>query len=82
MFGLERTRFKSSDRVFDGNWHHITFERKGNSTQLMVNGSIAGQETINSESFTFPSHIPFYVGGLHVRIYICCAKQLQARVHN
>ena len=67
MFGAERSRMKSSERYTDGDWHQLTFERKRNASQLMVDGSIVGQGAINSDSRFFPSNVPFYVGGLHVR---------------
>ncbi|XP_076800337.1 laminin subunit alpha-5-like isoform X2 [Clavelina lepadiformis] len=65
MFGEERSRIKSLNRYNDGAWHKITFERKGNTTQLMLDGSIEGRATMFSESMTFPSNMPFYIGGLH-----------------
>nr|ABY40628.1 alpha 3,4,5-laminin [Ciona savignyi] len=65
MFDNERTRLKSVRRYNDGLWHHITFERKGNATQLMLDSSIEGQGTIFTNSLTFPSNMEFYTGGLH-----------------
>nr|XP_026696566.1 laminin subunit alpha-5 isoform X4 [Ciona intestinalis] len=64
MFGNERTRLKSIQTYNDGMWHHVTFERKGNATQLMLDDSIEGQGTIFSNSLTFLSNKEFYIGGL------------------
>ena len=70
MFGQERSRMKSTERYADGSWHQIRFERKANATQIMVDGSIVGQETVYRDSQTFPTNIPFYIGGLHASLLV------------
>ena len=66
MFDNQRSRLKSAIRYSDGEWHRVTFERKGNLTQLRVDGRIEGLGTMARDSVTFPRNMPFYIGGLRV----------------
>merc|ERR1712136_88473 len=64
MFGAYRVRLKSTIGTSDGEWHNVVFERKGNTTQLMIDGSIEGQSLLFADSNVFASHMPLYIGGL------------------
>nr|XP_039265768.1 laminin subunit alpha-5-like isoform X2 [Styela clava] len=62
-FGIERRRIKSIYKFNDGYWHDITFQRKAQNLQMIIDDTITNIELYET-SYTFSTLMLFYVGGM------------------
>lgn len=62
-FGTERRRIKSLYKFNDGFWHDITFQRKAQNLQMILDDTITNVEFYETSS-TFSSLMLFYIGGM------------------